>query len=427
MQTVNRGWRSIAIALAVIVLGAMTLVATPGAAQQLLVEDPTDTTLNLRAGPGAGHAVVMRMQNGTAVALLGTQGDWAQVRLGDGRTGWAWHPFLIEERAGVQVLMTVAHPDQAEIEVRNGPGARFRLLRHLPNGTDMLLVDWRGDWAWARRPEGGALGWVYLPHLTRPEPDWPEPDWPDTDVLDSHAELTLGAPIVRMVVANPGLGWLYLHEYQDARSEALGRWADGTEVDVFEFDGDWAFVSAPDGVFGWMSRLSLAPAAVSPPIATPPAIADAVSAPQPILFAGTREIRTTGMGEGQSLSHGSVCNIRFVIDTEGQARLIFEACDMAVVDIGPDRRLAAMTYPQPRRVHVADQVFDLDDPGLSARIAAWLEQYFQSTPNLLTVSVRELSSGFLVQVTLDWVAHEGFMFREESIILLERDAPEANP
>lgn len=253
MQKASWARQSIGASLAVIILFWMVFGGTMAGAQRLVVDDPTDTTLNLRAGPGTGHAVVLRMPNGTVVNLLGTRGDWAQVRLPDGSSGWAWHPFVIEERPGVQVLMTAAQPDQPAIEVRSGPGTRFRLLRQVPNGTDLLLFDWRDDWAWARDPEGRALGWVHLPDLTRPEPDWPDPDVPD-----SHAEQPLGDPLGRMVVANDELGWLYLHEYRDARSEALSRWANGTEVEVFAFDGDWAFVSTPDGVFGWMYRPALA-------------------------------------------------------------------------------------------------------------------------------------------------------------------------
>ena len=47
----------------------------------------TDDTLNLYAGPSETHAILGEYPNGTTAEILGTEGAWSHVRLGDGTEG----------------------------------------------------------------------------------------------------------------------------------------------------------------------------------------------------------------------------------------------------------------------------------------------------------------------------------------------------
>lgn len=57
--------------------------------------------LNLRAGPGTEHEVVARGEAGQRFALLAREGDWAKLRLADGREVWAYAAFLRLEEGWV--------------------------------------------------------------------------------------------------------------------------------------------------------------------------------------------------------------------------------------------------------------------------------------------------------------------------------------
>ena len=51
--------------------------------------------VNLRAGPGTGHAIVGQANDGDALTPLGdTGGDWVQVRLASGQDAWIFARFL---------------------------------------------------------------------------------------------------------------------------------------------------------------------------------------------------------------------------------------------------------------------------------------------------------------------------------------------
>lgn len=56
------------------------------------------SSLNLRSAPDAGAPRVASLRINTATQVLGKQGDWRRVRLGDGREGWVPGEYLASER-----------------------------------------------------------------------------------------------------------------------------------------------------------------------------------------------------------------------------------------------------------------------------------------------------------------------------------------
>ncbi|MBP7961244.1 MAG: SH3 domain-containing protein [Caldilineaceae bacterium] len=62
--------------------------ATPKASPQ--------TTMNVRGGPGTDYAVVASVQGGTSVPIVAKnpEGDWWQVQLDNGGTGWLYGPLV---------------------------------------------------------------------------------------------------------------------------------------------------------------------------------------------------------------------------------------------------------------------------------------------------------------------------------------------
>lgn len=70
---------------------------TPTASQKPLISGTVAVrALNVRAGPGTAFPVVEHLRLGDSVMALArtSQGDWVQVRLSDGRTGWVATRYL---------------------------------------------------------------------------------------------------------------------------------------------------------------------------------------------------------------------------------------------------------------------------------------------------------------------------------------------
>ncbi|SDE35073.1 SH3 domain-containing protein [Paracoccus isoporae] len=73
--------------------------------QETLSDAPTDTlyvtgnTVNFRAGPSTSDQVVGRLSRGQMVTAIGTRdGDWIELRDGQGRTGFMSAQFLSASR-----------------------------------------------------------------------------------------------------------------------------------------------------------------------------------------------------------------------------------------------------------------------------------------------------------------------------------------
>jgi uncharacterized protein YgiM (DUF1202 family) len=82
-------------------------------------------SLNLRAGPGQDFAVLGVFTQGTALVVLGQDGggDWLEVQVPDGRTGWMARAYL------------TVNVDLTTIGVITGPPTPIRAN---PAGGDVL-------------------------------------------------------------------------------------------------------------------------------------------------------------------------------------------------------------------------------------------------------------------------------------------------
>jgi SH3-like domain-containing protein len=70
------------------------LLPAQSAGGRLIVNDQTDGWLNLRTGPNTSYRIIQRMNNGLYVQEIGRQGNWSEVRLPGGTTGWSYRPFM---------------------------------------------------------------------------------------------------------------------------------------------------------------------------------------------------------------------------------------------------------------------------------------------------------------------------------------------
>ncbi len=82
------------VLLSVVVFLALWTHAN-GLAQTMYVTDRLH--LSLRSEPDAELPAITLLPSDTEVEVLSTEGQWAQVRLPDGRSGWVMKRFLVED------------------------------------------------------------------------------------------------------------------------------------------------------------------------------------------------------------------------------------------------------------------------------------------------------------------------------------------
>ena len=204
----------------------------PAPPETLLVT-PT-TGLNVRSGPGTGHGVVVAVTAGTrlevvedpqqALAKLGRQGEWIQLRTPEGKRGWsaAW---LLKRASEADFLgigrLAIAPPEARiamvadnDLNVRGGPGQHFaevdkasaneRLEALEPQEIVTAKLGRQGNWVRLRTPrgiEGWAAAW-----LLRAAPDGGPAQPPQPAPVDPRRPRTTRITMAQSAALPPDAG-----------------------------------------------------------------------------------------------------------------------------------------------------------------------------------------------------------------------------
>lgn len=85
------------MAACLVILSLSALLAAPAAHGEQMMQGRVvtdNTALNIRSGPGTAYDVIATAARGELLTLLTLNGDWYQVRLPDGRTGYAFRQYI---------------------------------------------------------------------------------------------------------------------------------------------------------------------------------------------------------------------------------------------------------------------------------------------------------------------------------------------
>jgi uncharacterized protein YgiM (DUF1202 family) len=119
--------------------------------------------LNLRTGPGFNYPVLRLLNQGQQVRLLKNSEDgiWSQIRLADGKEGWAYSTYLSPTS---QDKPDTAYVLISRLNLRVGPGVTYRVLQTLDLGTELKVMGRNlvSDWLLVEMVDG-TEGWVYSP------------------------------------------------------------------------------------------------------------------------------------------------------------------------------------------------------------------------------------------------------------------------
>jgi uncharacterized protein YgiM (DUF1202 family) len=230
--------------------------------------------VNVRSGPGPSYGLVVRIDRGQALSLVGrnADGSWVQVRLPGDQAGWAPAASIeanvtilsLPVTAGSAGAPTLTEPSaQASAYVsykwaylRSGPGGTYSLIARLDHGEGLTLLGRTADNAWVQvYLSGGQQGWVAASYL---EADAPIPSLPITTKLlptptpgepgTEPKAYSAGGPLE--VRAGPGSDYKILVVTAISRDQGmslLGRNAEGT----------WVEARLPDGNMGWLMAASV--------------------------------------------------------------------------------------------------------------------------------------------------------------------------
>lgn len=135
----------------------------------------TTADVNIRSGPGTKYDAVTTIPKGIKVNVVGREGDWMKVESKQGnKPGYInekyARPLETEQVAQAKTAtpsVAGAYRTLRDVELRDGPGTKFKVVTTLPAGIKINVVRAEGDWLRVESKKGGKPGYVEVRTVER--------------------------------------------------------------------------------------------------------------------------------------------------------------------------------------------------------------------------------------------------------------------
>ncbi|HWH77413.1 MAG TPA: SH3 domain-containing protein [Candidatus Binatus sp.] len=135
----------------------------------------TTADVPLRSGPGSNHAAITTLPKGIKINVVGKEGHWLKVESKHGGK-----PGYIDEQFATRNAVARLAPAKSnlsavagsyrtvrEIELRQGPGAKYPTVARVPANIKVNVVRAEGDWLRVESKKGGKPGYAEKRDLER--------------------------------------------------------------------------------------------------------------------------------------------------------------------------------------------------------------------------------------------------------------------
>jgi N-acetylmuramoyl-L-alanine amidase len=216
--------------------------------------------LNVRNGPGTNHGIVSRVGLNERLPVLDQSGDWYQVRLGTGESGWV-AGWLLDIETVTAAADQVAVIGVDVLNVRSGPGTHHGIVSRVGLNERLPVLDQSGDWYQVRLgtgESGWVAGWLLdietVPAVQPPAPAEPVPP-----------QESGGTPVRRMALINSEV--VNVRSGPGINNEIISQVGLNEDLPVLNQNGDWYRVQLSTGEVGWVagSLVSIRTVPVAPP------------------------------------------------------------------------------------------------------------------------------------------------------------------
>lgn len=124
--------------------------------------------LNVRSGPSTDYRILTRLNNGTAVTVIGSSGSWYQIRYGSGNTGYVYGQYLKFAGDNVTYPVTARVTEGGvPLNLRKSPTTSSAILDKIPRGSSIKITG-KYNSSWYSASYNGKNGYVSADYIIMP-------------------------------------------------------------------------------------------------------------------------------------------------------------------------------------------------------------------------------------------------------------------
>lgn len=120
-------------------------------------------SVNIRQGPGLTYPLVTQTDKGDKFPYVAEEGDWIQLQLPNGKTGWIANWLISKSNTPPFSKISskeysLAFANTNKLRIRTGPGTNFQIIGYLNKGQKATILD--GNENWIKISSSFGSGWV---------------------------------------------------------------------------------------------------------------------------------------------------------------------------------------------------------------------------------------------------------------------------
>lgn len=131
----------------------------------------SNSYVNMRESADNGSPIVTKVPTGTEAVLKGIEGNWLKVEY-EGQTGYSHKDYWdVSDELVAKFTKPQENPNtivsNASVNIREGAGSSFRILKTIPEGSKAVMTGKEGGWL--RIDYEGQIGYSYLSYWNVPD------------------------------------------------------------------------------------------------------------------------------------------------------------------------------------------------------------------------------------------------------------------
>ncbi|MFS3930302.1 N-acetylmuramoyl-L-alanine amidase [Priestia aryabhattai] len=201
------------------------------------------SSLNVRSAASTSASIITNLPRNAKVTVIKENGEWAQIKTSDGKTGWVANRYLqvsatTPENGGTSVSKQ-ATVNASSLNVRSAASTSASIVTNLPRNAKVTVIKENGEWAQIKTSDG-KTGWVANRYLqvgsNQPETNQPTEKITITKAANLRTQPSLSASILRVAQAGESFnkvtesnGWVQI-QYSSSQTAWVSKGLTSTEA-----------------------------------------------------------------------------------------------------------------------------------------------------------------------------------------------------